>query len=65
MNYIKKLEAQVTDLKENQVQVETMLTELLAYLTLDKFTSSMENNYVNAQEMKGRIYEIRNAINAG
>jgi len=42
-----------------------MLTELLAYLTLDKFTSSMENNYVNAQEMKGRIYEIRNAINAG
>ena len=31
MNYIKKLEAQVTDLKENQVQVETMLTELLAY----------------------------------
>lgn len=61
-NYIKTLQAENEALKNNIKEQDQKLTDMLVYLSSSKFTSSMENNFVNAQEMYSKINELRSAL---
>lgn len=58
MNYIKKLETQL-DAKNEQLQtVFDKTTDMLRYLSSEKFHGH-ENNYVSADEARRLIIELR------
>jgi len=63
MNYIKQLQQENKELKETIQATSEEATEIMRYLGRSKF-AGMENNFVNAQEMHGRILNIRNLLNS-
>ncbi len=58
MNYIKKLENQVEDYKQQLHATQETCNEFLKYLRGEKFLG-FENNFVNAQEVRNMIEQIR------
>lgn len=57
-NYIQTLQDQKAELHNRIDSTEEMCTELLRYLSSDKF-SGADNNYVNATKMFNRVLAIR------
>lgn len=61
MNYIKQLQQEVKA-KEEQLQTAfDKTTDLLRYLSSEKF-HGLENNYVNAEEARRLISELRSIV---
>jgi hypothetical protein len=61
MNYISKLQNETNDLKDQLETINRQLTNDLAYLSSEKF-QGFENNYVNADEVKRILFELRQTI---
>ncbi len=58
MNHIIKLQNQVKDYKNQLDEVQETCNHFLKYLRSEKFMG-FENDYVNAQEVRNMIEQIR------
>jgi len=59
MNYIKQLQSENTELKNQITEVQEVINELYRYLMLPKFA---ENNMVNKQDIFNRLDPARNLL---
>ena len=58
MNYIKRLEMENAEMREQLKQIQDSCTASMGYLASPKFQGP-DNNWVNAEEMATRFREIR------
>jgi hypothetical protein len=61
MNYIKQLQNEVSAKNEQLQTAFDRTTDILRYLSSEKF-HGFENNYVNTEEAKRLITELRNLV---
>lgn len=59
MNYIKQLQEENNELKNQITQAQEVINELYRYLMLPKFA---ENNMVNKQDIFNRLDPARNLL---
>lgn len=59
MNYIKKLQANNTGLKDQMSQADEIVVDLYRYLTSEKFH---ENDMVNVRDVMTRLAPIRSLL---
>ena len=59
MNYIKQLQSENTELKNQITEAQEVINELYHYLMLPKFA---ENNMVNKQDIFNRLDPARNLL---
>lgn len=60
MNYIKQLQEDNTELKNQLIESQEIITELYHYLQLPKFYNS--DNMVNVQDIFNRLDPIRQLL---
>ena len=63
MNYIKRLEAENKEVKEQLADIETRITEFRAYLLSDKFTGidldGDRKDWIGTSELDSFLLELR------
>lgn len=59
MNYIKQLQSENTELKNQITEAKEVINELYRYLMLPKFA---ENNMVNKQDIFNRLDPAKNLL---